>query len=74
MAERPYRPPVETAHSRESDPETAQLECFRERLRIFAARHLGDWTEAEDVAQETLGRALEALRAGRVVGRVVLTA
>ncbi len=39
---------------------------FRERLRFFAARQLGDVAPAEDVAQETLHQALAALRAGRV--------
>ena len=42
------------------------LERFRERLLYFAARRLRNWAEAEDVAQETLRRALEALRSGRV--------
>ncbi len=39
---------------------------FWERLRLFAARRLRDAALAEDVAQETLRRALEALRQGRV--------
>lgn len=39
---------------------------FRERLRLFAARRLGDAAAAEDVAQETLRRVVDALRAGRV--------
>jgi RNA polymerase sigma-70 factor (ECF subfamily) len=47
-------------------PETAQLESFRDRLRIFAARRTRDWAAAEDVAQEAIGRALEAMRAGRI--------
>lgn len=33
---------------------------------MLAARRLGDAAEAEDVAQETLRRVLEALRAGKV--------
>ena len=54
-----------------SSPENAdiaaeRLEEFREPLKIFAARRLGDWTAAEDVAQETLTHGLEALRAGRL--------
>jgi len=48
------------------DAEGVQLEAYRVRLRIFAARRLHDWAAAEDVAQETLGRVFEALRAGRV--------
>ena len=48
------------------EPEPADLDGFRDRLRLFAARRLGDWTAAEDVAQEALRRALEALRDGRI--------
>ena len=43
-----------------------QLEAFRARLRLFAARRLRDWDAAEDVAQETLARVHEALQEGRV--------
>ncbi|PYQ53974.1 MAG: hypothetical protein DMF59_00250 [Acidobacteria bacterium] len=39
---------------------------FWKRLCIFAARRLRDRASAEDVAQETLRRALEALREQRV--------
>jgi len=39
---------------------------FSERLRFFAARHLDDRVAAEDVAQETLRRVLEAVRANRI--------
>ena len=39
---------------------------FWERLRLFAARRLGSVTDAEDVAQETLRRVTEAVRAGRL--------
>jgi RNA polymerase sigma-70 factor (ECF subfamily) len=39
---------------------------FWDRLRFFATRMLRDAALAEDVAQETLRRVLEALRAGRV--------
>lgn len=39
---------------------------YLSRLRLFAARRLGDAAAAEDVAQETLRRVLEALRQGRV--------
>jgi len=52
-----------------SDPDAMAAELslrFRDRLRFFAARRLRDKNLAEDVAQETLRRALEALRAGRV--------
>lgn len=39
---------------------------FRERLRLFAARRLGNAAAAEDVAQETLRRTVDALRAGKI--------
>jgi RNA polymerase sigma-70 factor (ECF subfamily) len=39
---------------------------FWDRVRLFAARRVGDATAAEDIAQETLRRVVEALRAGRV--------
>jgi RNA polymerase sigma-70 factor (ECF subfamily) len=39
---------------------------FWDRLRFFAIRRLRDAALAEDVAQETLRRTLESLRAGRV--------
>lgn len=39
---------------------------FTERLRLFAARRLGDASAAEDVAQETLRRVVESLRANRI--------
>ena len=42
------------------------LETFREPLRLFAARRLGDWMAAEDVAQEALRLGLEAMRTGRI--------
>ncbi len=48
------------------DSDAGPLEGFRDRLRLFAARRLRDWTAAEDVAQEALSRALEAMRAGRI--------
>jgi RNA polymerase sigma-70 factor (ECF subfamily) len=41
-------------------------ERFWDRLRFFAMRRLRDKALAEDVAQETLRRTLESLRAGRV--------
>lgn len=39
---------------------------FWDRLRFFAMRRLRDAALAEDVAQETLRRTLEALRGGRI--------
>jgi RNA polymerase sigma-70 factor, ECF subfamily len=53
--------------TRSSPPDEAQLTArFWERVRLFAARRLRDQSAAEDVAQETLRRVLEALRNGRV--------
>jgi RNA polymerase sigma-70 factor (ECF subfamily) len=52
----------------------AALEEFRDRIRLFAARRLRDWSEAEDVAQEALRRALEAFHAGRIVNPDALPA
>jgi RNA polymerase sigma-70 factor (ECF subfamily) len=48
------------------------VEQFRDRLRLFAARRLRDWSAAEDVAQEALKRTLEALRGGRILNREAL--
>jgi RNA polymerase sigma factor (sigma-70 family) len=48
-------------------PSEAELAArFWDRIRVFAARRLGDTAAAEDVAQETLRRVGEALRAARI--------
>jgi RNA polymerase sigma-70 factor, ECF subfamily len=47
-------------------PERDLAPRFRERLRVFAARRLGDAMLAEDVAQEALRRTIAALREGKV--------
>lgn len=47
---------------------------FWGRLRVFSGRRLGDDALAEDVAQETLRRVVEALRAGRVRDQAALPA
>jgi RNA polymerase sigma-70 factor (ECF subfamily) len=39
---------------------------FTDRIRLFAARHLNDPAAGEDVAQETLRRVVDALRAKRI--------
>ena len=50
-----------------ADEEAARLSArFFERLQLFAARRLRDPGVAEEVAQETLRRAVEALRNGRI--------
>jgi RNA polymerase sigma-70 factor, ECF subfamily len=49
------------------DATTAGIaEQYLPRLRVFAVRRLRDMAAAEDAAQETLRRVLEALREGRV--------
>ena len=42
------------------------VEAFRERLLYFAARRVRNFADAEDVAQETIRRGIEALQAGRI--------
>ena len=54
--------------------ESALVRQFRERLRLFALRRLRDSAAAEDVAQETLRRVLEACRAGRLENQSALPA
>ncbi len=46
--------------------ESALVERFWERIRLFARRRLATDSEGEDVAQETVRRVLEALRQGRL--------
>jgi RNA polymerase sigma-70 factor (ECF subfamily) len=58
---------ITTPPSSVSLPDEADVaDRFRERLRLFAARRVNDAAAAEDVAQETLRRVVDALRAGRV--------
>jgi RNA polymerase sigma-70 factor (ECF subfamily) len=57
--------PVPEASAGASD-EAGLVSQFRERLRLFALRRLRDSAAAEDVAQETLRRVVEACRAGRL--------
>jgi RNA polymerase sigma-70 factor (ECF subfamily) len=53
----------------EPSPDSAErLEQFRDGIRLLALRSLGDPELAEEVAQETLARALVALRDGRRCG------
>lgn len=47
-----------------TEPELAAR--FWDRIRLFAARRVHDVAMAEDIAQETLRRVVDALRAGRV--------
>jgi len=46
--------------------ESALVERFWERIRLFAAQRLSSIAECEDVAQETMRRVLEAIRAERL--------
>jgi RNA polymerase sigma-70 factor (ECF subfamily) len=66
MGPGPYSPADAPDAPQAADAEGARLESFRVRLQVFAARRVHDWTAAEDIAQETLRRGLEALRAGRI--------
>ncbi len=47
---------------------------FTDRLCMFAARRLNDAAAAEDVAQETLRRVVEAVRANRIENMAALPA
>jgi RNA polymerase sigma-70 factor (ECF subfamily) len=54
-----------------------ESECVRrfwDRVRLFALRRTGDGVAAEDIAQETLRRVLQALRERRVENLVALPA
>ena len=53
-------------------PEPSDLAAFQTSLRLFAARRLGNWAAAEDVAQEALRRGLEAIQNGRIASREAL--
>lgn len=45
---------------------------FWDRLRLFGVRRLGDARAADDLAQETLRRVIEAIRAGRLADPAAL--
>ena len=63
------------AQSDDADELAASLaETFFERLLVFTARRLRDVAVGEEVVQETLRRALEALRTGKVANRDALPA
>ncbi len=53
---------------------TELAERYWDRLRLFALRRLGDPADAEDVAQETLRRVLQALDEGRLRNPTALPA
>jgi RNA polymerase sigma factor (sigma-70 family) len=55
-------------------PSAADLETLRGGLRILCLRALGDAEAAEEAVQETLARAVEALRGGRLADRAKLAA
>ncbi|HWH51226.1 MAG TPA: sigma-70 family RNA polymerase sigma factor [Gemmatimonadaceae bacterium] len=58
--------PAEQAPAGIDLAESVLVARFWERIRLFATRRLRDVASAEDVAQETIRRVIEALRAGRV--------
>lgn len=60
------REPAAREAAPESTAPTQLSEIYFDRLRVIAARRLGDWTLAEDAAQETLARVVEALGEGRL--------
>jgi RNA polymerase sigma-70 factor (ECF subfamily) len=66
-----YAPPS-LSGSASRAPAPADLESFGISLRLFAARRVGDWAAAEDVAQEVLRVGLEAIRAGRIASSEAL--
>jgi RNA polymerase sigma-70 factor (ECF subfamily) len=47
-------------------PESELTARFWDRVRLFASRRVSDAAMAEDIAQETMRRVIEALRSGRV--------
>lgn len=64
--------PVSHPSARHLGP--GELECLRSGLQLLALRELGDAALAEEVAQETLVRALAALRDGALHEREKLGA
>lgn len=50
----------------EAEQIVREVEALRERILYFAARRLRSFADAEDAAQETVRRAIEALQAGRI--------
>ena len=69
---RRYTAPTDATGSAEND--AVALERLRDRIRLFAARRLRSWTEAEDVAQEALRRALESIQTGKMINPAALPA
>jgi RNA polymerase sigma-70 factor (ECF subfamily) len=65
-ADRPFLPEAAADPGSPDAAEQALATRYWERIRLFAARRLGSVSAAEDVAQETLRRVTEALRAGKV--------
>lgn len=61
-----HRHTADIAAPRVEASETELTDRFWERIRVFATRRLRDPTAGEDVAQETLRRVVDALRAQRI--------
>ncbi len=68
----PPGPPAAAPGQAVSVDEADCVHRFWERVRLFALRRTGNRVAAEDVAQETLRRVLDALREGRVQNLVAL--
>ena len=66
--------PVSSRPDAAPAPDTADLDGLRGGLRILALRALGNTEAAEEAVQETLARAVGALREGRLSDRTKLAA
>ena len=67
--DRPRYSAEEDPHAPGGSPMPSESELtsrYWDRIRLFAARRVYDSSKAEDIAQETLRRVIEAVRGGRV--------
>jgi RNA polymerase sigma factor (sigma-70 family) len=60
--------------SQSADASAVDLDCLRGGLRILCLRALGDADAAEEAVQETIARAVDALRAERLADQTKLAA
>jgi RNA polymerase sigma-70 factor, ECF subfamily len=74
MAGSRYEEPTPELRPSEGPPTAVDIERLSHSLRVIAARRIGDWTAAEDIAQEAIRRAIEALQAGKVLNPAALPA
>jgi RNA polymerase sigma factor (sigma-70 family) len=73
----PFRGPdggMDPLRPEANGPEAELAPRFWGRVRVFALRRVGDFATAEDVAQETLRRVGDAMRAGRIQQPAALAA